>query len=328
MSYELFASVAQAVVYSLASLVAIVEPMRRDLWSYNDGICSTLTRSPLVFGTLWCVALPAAITFSHAPDDYLSDNVTFLYIKLWSVALGCSSFLFFNYGMPRFKSRHELRIRNVTIATILSVNILEASVKQLFFHDNRDSLDYINGVCGLILAVTTYLDTYKIPILTEKRGSITELKCQMKNSYILAYTFWNILFVSKVAPEISFLMFFMVSHMVGIVAHFTNYGDWLQTRAATLLCYICIKFGVTPTLRFFPEFFDPTLNNSNNPLIKGITSNYYLYPLVSIVGLCTIWNIIDTVYIYKKSERIVSVLDNDTDTDNDMRNGAIVPINI
>jgi len=291
--YNLFNSIITSLVYSVASL-PILELFRRDLWEYTDTKLGVLTRSPIVLGFIpLCVILPTAITISGSPEAYLSDNVTFLYIKLWSVSAGVSSVVFFNYIMPMFKSKHETKIRNYTIATILSVNILEAGIKQLFFHKNPDIIDYINGICGLILACTTYSGILRNSIDVTKTESVIELKDNLRNSYILAYTFWNILFISKVSPEISFLLFFMLSHMVGIVTHFTGYSRWLQSRAITLLMYICLKFGVTPGYRFFPEFFDPALNNLNNPLIGFVHNNYYTYTLTVVVVACTIWNVID-----------------------------------
>ena len=302
--FSLFNNIITATVYSFASWAMCVEPLRQDMWkpkNENLTFLNRISRSPVSIGSLfWCLALPTAITISKSPDDYLSDNVTFLYIKLWSVAIGVFSSVFFRYIAPHFKWKHETRIRSVTIATILSANVLEAALKQIFFHDKPDAIDYINGVCGLVVAINTYLDTYKIPVLIRNRKNITELNSQFMNSYIMAYTFWNILFVSRVAPEISFSLFLFASHVVGIVAHFAKLGDWLDVRSCTLLFYIVFKFGITPNWRFFPEFFDPQFKTPDNPLIKIITSDYYLIPLtVATVG-CTVWSIVDTVLLFTK----------------------------
>lgn len=304
MSFSLFNNIVTATIYSFASWALIVEPLRQDLWEqkkeeHEMSLVNRLSRSPVsIFSTFWCLALPTAITVSRSPDDYLSDNVTFLYIKLWSVAIGVFSSVFFRFIAPHFKWKHEDRIRSVTIATILAANVLEAALKQLFFHDNPDYIDYVNGVCGLFIALNTYLDTYKIPILVRKRLNITELNSQLRNSYIMAYTLWNILFVSKVAPEISYSMFLFVSHLVGIVAHFAKLGDWLDVRSQTLLFYIVFKFGITPRWRFFPEFFDPQFKTPDNQLIKIISSDYYLIPLMTAVVGCTIWSIVDTILLF------------------------------
>jgi hypothetical protein len=302
--FSLFNNVITASIYSFASWILIVQPLRHDMWEPKKEpltVLNRISRSPIVVGSLlWCLILPVTVTISKAPNDYLSDNVTFLYIKLWSVSIGVLSSSFFRYLAPHFKWKHEDRIRSITIATIIAVNMLEASIKQTFFHDNTDYIDYINGICGLIITVNTYLNTYKIPILIRKRGTITELNSQFRNSYIMSYTFWNILFVSKVAPEISFSLFLCVSHIVGIVAHFAKFGDWLEVRSQTLLFYIIFKFGITPNWRFFPEFFDPQFKTPENSLIQIITSDYYLIPLtVATVG-CTVWSIVDTTFIYTK----------------------------
>lgn len=294
--YSFFESFTRSIITALSTL-PVLELFRRDLWETKIGVL----KSPVMLGFLpFCIILPTIISASRSPDDYLSDNVAFLYVKLWSVSAGVTSILFFNYIMPAFEHEKETLIRSMTMASILAANILEASVKQLFFHDNRDHVDYVNGICGLIITTTTIMSIYKKPITIKKEGKITEIECNFFDSYILAYTLWNILFISKVAPEISFLLFFMVSHLVGIVCHYTKYADFLFVRAVCLLLYIILKFGVTPKYRIFPDFFDPEYNTLDNSLIKFLYDDYYLNFMMGFVIGLTSWNIYDVVLLYKK----------------------------
>lgn len=288
--YSLFVSALESVLYAFSSLVFVVDPMRKDFWK------SKYIRSPYILGALpWCFIFPTVLTVSGAPDDYLSGNVSFAYIKLWSVSIGCIAILFINYGLPIIKTIHEKNIRAGLTGFILSGNILEAAITQLIQTD-ANWVDYANGCCGIVLSTSTIVNVYINGVDVRKHDKTTELKSNLTDSYILAYTFWNVLFASKVLPELAFLMFLSISHGVCIVSHFVGYADWLQTRSVTLLFYMCLKFGITPEMRIFPEFFDPELNTVDNQLIGILHNDFYLFILLGLSVGCTLWNVCDTLH--------------------------------
>jgi hypothetical protein len=272
--------IVSAATAALGSIVAIVEPFRK-----KDNLIQAVT-----VGT-WCVALPTIITATGAPEDYLSDNVTFLYVKLWSVAVGVASSSFFKFIAPKIiKDASTERIaRNAVLSTILALNIGEATVKQAFFMENPELVDYVNSLCGTVLVVTTFLSVYKKPIEIYEDEAIVQLECNYGPGYITGYTLWNILFVTRVAPEISFPMFVLLSHAVGIMCHITDYADWLDVRSQTLLMYIILKFGLTPEHRFYPEFFDPSdqrLYDMEYILGQG----WYTLSMAALVLSGTVWS--------------------------------------
>jgi hypothetical protein len=203
---------------------------------------------------IWCIIFPIIMIASGATSNSISGETSFVNIKVISVSvfmIVLQSFIFAwckGYKYPK----------QMTIVLILlfSINIAEAVYTQYENYkeppieqdNNTDkTLNIVNAGVGLVQLIILFIWLYKnssIMKVKQARGNI-EYSSGLDTWFIIAYTFWNLLFRIQLLSNSSTLLFFCVSLLLPLVVHLTKKGDWLQIRGVGLVALLVFTFGLS-----------------------------------------------------------------------------------
>jgi hypothetical protein len=188
----------------------------------------------------WAGVVPLIMTSSGAIKRTISGNDDFIVIKLWSVAIALVICQFLVY-------RALITGRTSGITTImillLVLNMLEAVVTQYLNYQNTNNIiDLINPIIGLVL-IAGVIKEYR-----HKRMYATglDLHSGLSWTFIWGYSFWNLLFRSRLLANTSSFLFLMPSIVLPIATHYFGIGDWFQVRLVGLLMVLVFQLGITP----------------------------------------------------------------------------------
>ena len=200
----------------------------------------------------WCFIVPLVMIFSDSVNNSISGEDSFVIVKLLSLVVAIiviQGFIAkFYYTKTTFGG--NFKIMTIVINVILMVNIAEACYTQFKNYttntDQKTVYNIINPIIGIGLIVSLIINVVKGPgMRVVTSGSNINLFSDLKPWFILAYSFWNVLFRVHLLPNTSTVLFLVVSIILPIVADFAKWGDWLQVRAITLLFIMVVTFGLT-----------------------------------------------------------------------------------
>lgn len=263
-----------------------------------------------IFGIIWFLVLPIIILASESLlDSILSrDNAIFAYLKfisVWVTLLVVFGFIiYYNiYG----DSRKIHIIRTIVISGLFLINILEASFDQIINRriDDKmnESVDMANGILGIMLSIILVVSVfYSNGIGVVSTKNTTFLNFELGTWFILAYSFWNILFRSYIIQNTGTLYFTIVSLFLPLLLHFMNIGNWFENRALTLFFYAITIIGITKSDgRLLPLYNEQGYieeADSGSPLSSIQGEDWYKVLLLVLTSVCIIGACIE---IYMKN---------------------------
>ena len=242
----------------------------------------------------WIVAIPITMFATKSYKASLNDDeelfviAKILSVVLFVVVLHLIFMVSMNlktFGLQRL----NMKAVNIVLYLILAANILEAVITQISnYSEGKNPIDLANGILGLLLVIWLGTDAYLkksgMNILTN--GSSQKLFCNFSLSFIMAYTFWNLLFRSELFKNSSVLLFFGLSLLLPIITHVTGVGDWLQVRAYTLLALMILTWGIGKgEFRIFPQYNEDGYNPEDDEKSMWtiiLSQDWYKYTTISL----------------------------------------------
>lgn len=256
-------------------------------------ICDSWTPSAIAF-LVWVIGIPMAMFITKSYKASLNDEEElFVIAKILSVAIFIvvlHVIFIISMNLKKFNlTKLNNKAVNIVLYLILAANIFEAVVTQISnFTENNEPVDLANGILGLLLIGWLPFDAWlkKSGMTITTNGFSQQLACNFSLCYILAYTFWNLLFRSELFKNSSVLLFFGVSLLLPIITHLTGYGDWLQVRAYTLLALMILTWGIGPgEYRIFPQYnddgYDPE-DDKKSVWTETLSKDWYRYTLIAV----------------------------------------------
>lgn len=260
---------------------------------------------------LWGLVFPLICLCTEAYKDSTTgeDDTKFVIIKFVSLMVALFAIHgFIIYYMRNTVSNKFYITMTVVLGLLLIANILEACFNQYNkYKEFEESVDLINFIIGLLLCISIVLN-YAIPRKTmdiyDKKGRIF-LKSNLNIWLILAYTFWNILFRSRLGISSVVLLFTVLTLIFPIITHLSGTGDWLHVRTISLLAYLILITGFSPgDGRILPMYNNQGYDQKddiNSPISKFQQGDAYNWTLLSLGGLTTIASIAHPLYCRKWS---------------------------
>lgn len=255
--------------------------------------------------TCWGIVLPSVIIFNGSYKDSSTgdDDILFVLIKIISLVVGLfaiNGFIIYDhYRHPSQDSSFWL-IMTIVLTLILCINILEACISQFKkWKNEKNIVDLINPIIGVAICatiVTQYSRKYNMGIY--KDSNTVYLNSNLDIYSILGYTFWNLLFRSRLGESSLVLLFTVLTLIFPIITHFTNSGDWLHIRVISLLAYLIIITGFSSGEgRIFPIYNKQAYDyeyDKKSIITKVQKTDYYRYGLLVLGGLFTFISIINS----------------------------------
>jgi hypothetical protein len=217
-----------------------------NLFSKYAGIC---------FMAALAFVLCTVLTYTKLYANSLADDGVFAAVKMWSLFAGIAAIEFFvikssmhtgNLGTGFFNAY------TITIFLIFAANILEASVTSFINRDKPEAdgvteapeVPIVNFVNGLVLVLTLCIMYYRGHRMgTHDDSSALYMTSNLGLPFILAYTFWNALFVMELGT-LPTLLNICSTLVMPIIVQYTGCGDWLHSRAISLLFFIFVLHGL------------------------------------------------------------------------------------
>jgi Family of unknown function (DUF5692) len=218
--------------------------------------------STLAVFVIFCLVVPIAMLCTKSFDYALSDESTFLVVKMLSLIVFVAVM---NYYMARGKIG---RFGSCLILLLIVVNIGEACVTQLRNKPEFDSIsevpeaNIVNAVSGILMIVGLFVMMLKARSKVSVSSGQVSLVNNIPIFFIVAYTAWNLLFRIQLIENESTLLFFGVSLLLPIIMAATGTGDWVYTRVYSLLIVMIITFGFGP-VPIIPDY--TKVGYSENP---------------------------------------------------------------
>lgn len=254
-----------------------------------------------------CIILPIIYISQGLYNE--TDEGTFIISKIAAisvVAIIRAAYLIY-YNETNNK---DFRWFTWIIMFLFAVNIFEAVVVQ---YTQRDKfiggpvdvpyIDVVNSVAGLGLILVLIVMTVKGHLFgIEKSSTKLRLVSNLGPLFILAYTFWNLLFVIQMG-DVSTLLFFCVTLLLPIIVECVGSADWLQTRGITLIFFMFLTLGLgynqANILPMYNNNDDYGLVNIDDKLVEGniiqqAQQNYYVR-----LGLMVLTCIFTFLALYK-----------------------------
>ena len=263
----------------------------------------------------WIIALPITMFATKSYEVSLdNDDELFVIIKIVSVVAFIVILHIMLTYLYKYKKVDNFWI-NIILYLIFAANIAEAvgtQMKNSFDDDTGDNKDkYINlfnSIIGIFLIIWLLLDFIKGKRMQLSANSNQmKLMCNFNIFFILAYTFWNILFRSQLFKNTSVLLFFGLSLVLPILTHITGYGDWLQVRAYTLLALMILTWGIGEgEARIFPQYNDDGYDKEEDEesiWTKVLGMDWYRYGML-VLGF--VFFVVSVYYLWvnNKSQKI------------------------
>ncbi len=199
-----------------------------------------LARMSKKFSLALFLVLPIILTFTLWPKtagEGSSVGTWFAWAKVYSSLAGCLGFMAIRYIDGLSKNKFMLLFPPI----ILSVNILEAVVREFQLMSNNGFLDgmiivggpwnIMNGIAG-ILNIITLSGWFGIIVSKGKHKDM--IWPDQLWFWIIAYDLWNFAYVYNCVPDHAFYAGAALLISCTIPAFFMKKGAWLQHRAQTL----------------------------------------------------------------------------------------------
>jgi hypothetical protein len=199
--------------------------------------------------------LPAVFLGEKLYDER-SESV-FIIIKIVALMVGALIREGIIIGLDATSARSKNNgVNYSTILTIVIILLLVANIAEAVYTQIKnispssgpnevDHIDLINSIMGIILIIILFMNlgnNYKgIGYLND--GNTLRMVTNLGSMFILAYTFWNMVFVVEIGG-IPVFMFFCVTLLLPIIVSMLGIADWLQTRALTLLFFMVLTLGM------------------------------------------------------------------------------------
>jgi hypothetical protein len=202
----------------------------------------------LIYATilLYCGIFPIMTIYSGSVNTTISGDNGFITLKLLSVIFFILILLYFSvHTSSQSITFKGYNVMSIVLSSLLIINIFEAVVDQgsrSNMSNYEGKLNIVNTVTGLLLIISLIRMN---PAMSIKSTSTNlSLVSSLTTKFIIAYTLWNLLFRIDLVENSSILIFTSVSLVVPLMCHLLHKGDWLQTRALTLLLVMLLTFGV------------------------------------------------------------------------------------
>ena len=239
---------------------------------------------------VWAIVLPSILIATDATNNSVTGEDDFINVKLVSVALG----VLLISGFTSYSLIYDKNINNVVsivLGLVLIVNILEATYTQIQngiqdTNKKEKVVNIINGSigAGLCLVLSYMMYKNRNDLITIPNGTL-RINSNFGWYYILAYSFWNVLFRTQLVQNSAVLMFTVTSILLPMFTHYFGVGDWLQMRAYTLLATLIFIYGLTPDDRFLSRYikdgYDPE-EEKDLWIVKLQRSYYYKFSFLSL----------------------------------------------
>lgn len=262
-----------------------------------------MSRKKLIFGItslFWLFLIPLLVVLSGALTDSVmaredeNNSLLFIYLKffsVWASALFLIGFIL--YG----DSKNMSKTRTWVFGILLVGNIIEAAQEQIRNkRTGNEIVDIVNGSFGFILGILVIISLYySNGVNVVKNKDQVFLNLPLDTFFILAYTFWNILFRSYLLENSGTLLFVVVSLFLPLFLHFMGIGSWFQNRVFTLFFYMLVMIGFSKGQgRIFPVYNEQGYieePDSKSPLSYIQGEEWYKVVLLILTGLCLIGSV-------------------------------------
>lgn len=221
--------------------------------------------SPIVYWSTW--------------QETMGSDI-FWWAKTFSVIAG----VLWIMAYRRLRKFQTTKIGDFGIYAILFINILEATVKDLF------SGNIMNGVAGLLLLFS--MRGFKE--IWVETGKPNDLSYNLSTGWILAYTLWNLTFVTgNYLPSFGMHCAVLTS---ALIVGLQYPKHWFQARAFTLGVYLVFAVSYPDVLEMFrwdgwiqalPNliwFQAASLTLTVAVLVREIVFEKQQYPLMRIIS--------------------------------------------
>lgn len=268
------------------------------------------------------LAIILPIVFLSSNLHLERDESTFVIIKMVALMAGAlvreAIIIYFDSTTVK-KGISYSRVLTFVIIGLLIANIAEAVYTQFKNLDlvlpgssEVPNLNLINSVVGIILIlilVVSLFSTNSIGYLND--GNVLRMVTNFGAMFIMAYTFWNLIFVIQIGG-VPVFMFFCVTLLLPIIVSMLGVADWLQTRALTLLFFMLLTLGmgtgqsnILPMYNTIDEDPSKTLDKSDE-LTK--TQDNYGVKIFLLVLVCifTLLAVVDVGGLFFNGKLLIS----------------------
>ena len=214
---------------------------------------SYLKYLPIISIVLIAIILFIVIVYEQLYKNTLSDENIFAILKISTLLFGIIAREIFLAYHAQSGSRN-FKVFTFFVMIFFMINILEASATSIIssMDTNKQELDKIqevpnlelfSGIIGITLCVIVsmmLIRGYRVDMFYD--SSSLYIKTKLGPLFILAYTFWNLLFVIQIGG-LPTLLNFCSTLLLPIIVEYSGSGDWLQTRGIALFFCIIILMG-------------------------------------------------------------------------------------
>eukprot|EP01084_Bolivina_argentea_P062464 114229_1 len=191
------------------------------------------------------------------------DNTVFLWVKLYSVIIGCWILQLIRYRLESWKENNK-QISSVIVWCayfVLALNILEAVIAELKYLIDVDLAAFIgNALNGVVLILTQ-----ASPInITTSDNRFTTVRYRLGWIWMIDFTFWDSIYVFNYytifaygcndMEHILFAIKSILLHLIAplIIVTWTYRDEWLQYRAHALCLGLYINVISADFIYYLP----------------------------------------------------------------------------